>query len=80
MATWRSGHVQWFDKSSGEGVVIDKDGRSYHVHYSAIVPNRLRSKTTKVAARRNLEDGAAVEFKVYENLYSARVSQIREEN
>ncbi len=79
MAQWQKGQVQWFDKSSGEGVVIGEDGESYYVHYSTIVQNSARTQTIKTKqSRRNLDSGKSVKFQVYENLYSKRVEKIQQ--
>ena len=77
MSQWKEGHVQWFDKSSGEGVVVGDDGASYYVHYSTIVPKNAQTKTLKSPVRRNLDAGSKVKFQVYENLYSKRVEKIQ---
>lgn len=76
MAQWQKGQVQWFDKSSGEGVVVGEDGASYYVHYSNIVEKKQQGPTTQ-RPRRNLEAGEKVKFSVYENLYSKRVDSIK---
>jgi cold shock CspA family protein len=79
MAQWQKGLVQWFDKSSGEGVVLGDDGHSYYVHYSTIVSEPKRSPTMRrPVARRNLDSGQQVVFQVYENLYSKRVEKIKQ--
>lgn len=78
MANWQKGHVQWFDKSSGEGVVVGDNGESYYVHYSTIVPKSSRSTTAKPPSRRDLETGSKVKFQIYENLYSKRIDRVEE--
>ena len=79
MSQWHKGRVQWFDKLSGEGVVVGDDGQSYYVHYSTIVSQKERSPTTKTdVPRRNLNAGNVVKFLVYENLYSKRVLKVSE--
>lgn len=79
MAQWKRGYVQWFDKLSGEGVVVDNDGQSYYVHYSTIVPKQAQTQTlAKAKSRRNLDAGEEVKFQVYENLYSTRVLKVQE--
>ena len=79
MSQWHKGNsVRWFDKLSGEGVVVGDDGQSY-VHYSTIVSQKERSPTTKTdVPRRNLNAGNVVKFLVYENLYSKRVLKVSE--
>lgn len=76
---WQKGRVQWFDKTSGEGVVVGENGESYYVHYSTIVPKSLQTKTTaKKGGRRNLDSGCDVRFKLYENLYSKRIEKVQQ--
>lgn len=79
MNQWQKGQVQWFDKSSGEGVIVGENGEAYYVHYSTIVPKSDHTSTTaKSRARRNLDPGSKVKFQIYENLYSKRVEKIQE--
>lgn len=80
MSKWHKGRVQWFDKSSGEGVVLGNDGETYHVHYSTIVPNAGHTPTlqAKNSQRRNLDAGAEVKFQIYENAYSKCVEKVKE--
>lgn len=72
------GRVQWFDETSGEGVVVGDNGKSYYVHYSSIVPKSERRTTGKTQRRRILTSGKEVEFEVYTNIYSERVSKVQE--
>ena len=68
MADLRLGVVHWFDNSSGEGSIIDKEsGAAYYVHYSAI---NSKEKFKK------LERGQEVEFKLYQNLYMKQVDEV----
>jgi cold shock CspA family protein len=70
MSAWKAGEVQWFDESSGEGMIIDKeDGTSYYVHYSAI---RSKQKFKK------LEKGKEVKFKLYETSFLKQVDEVKE--
>ena len=70
MSVWKAGEVQWFDDTSGEGMIIDsEDGTPYYVHYSTIVSEKTHKK---------LQKGKKVEYRLYENLYSKRVDQIKE--
>lgn len=74
MSLPHEGRVQWFDKSSGEGVIVGDDGISYYVHYSTILPEYARGD----GIRRDLNAGRRVRFSLYVNLYSARVEQCEE--
>lgn len=67
---WLHGHVQWWDRSSGEGVVVGDNGLSYYCHWSTILHGERGSK--------NLTDGARVRFTLYTNLYSSRVEAVEE--
>ena len=79
MSKWKKGHVQWFDKSSGEGIVVGEDGTSYYVHYSTIDSKSDRTQTIgKQAKRRDLDAGKAVKFQIYENLYSKSIEKIEQ--
>ncbi len=70
MTKWKLGSVLWFDKNSGEGIIVDsKDGASYYVHYSAI-KSKQEFKT--------LEKGKKVKFQLYENLYMKQVDKVKE--
>lgn len=78
MAEWQKGKVEWFDETSGEGLLVEEStGKSYYVHYSAI-QNENRSKTLTTGNRRNLKEGATVKFKVYKNYYLEQVEAVRE--
>lgn len=70
MQNWIKGRVQWFDKTSGEGMILDdKEGKSYYVHYSAIVSKQKR---------KNLDQGKEVRFQLYENLYTKQVDRVQQ--
>ncbi len=78
MSAWKNGRVQWFDKSSGEGVIVSDNGESFYVHYSTIIPKNSRSLTiARQKERRNLDAGEAVKFQVYENSYSKRIDKVK---
>lgn len=64
-----TGKVQWFDKPSGEGMVVrDSDNACLYVHWSCITEGERGQK--------NLNAGDLVEFTTYKNLYSERVETI----
>jgi cold shock CspA family protein len=69
MAAWKAGKVLWFDKLSGEGMVVDAKGTTYYVHYTAI------DKAPKQKKRKNLASDGKVEFKVYENSYIRQIEK-----
>ncbi len=70
MSAWKAGKVQWFDDSSGEGMIVDeKTGQTFYVHYSTIVSEETHKKLLK---------GKKVKYQLYENLYSKRVDKVRE--
>ena len=66
---WIEGKVRWFDELKGEGLVRDKEGNSYFVHYSTI---RSKSK------RKSLEKDKNVHFKLLKDSHFTYVSDIRE--
>jgi hypothetical protein len=80
MSKWQKGKVQWFDKSSGEGMVVGDNGEAYYVHYSTIVPLEKRPQTlsSKPRQRKNLDAGKEVKFTIYENLYSKSIEKVQQ--
>ncbi|MFK7827270.1 MAG: hypothetical protein AB8G05_24210 [Oligoflexales bacterium] len=78
MSKWLKGKVQWFDKSSGEGMILDEAGESHYVHYSIIVPKTDLTETTGKRIKKNLVAGKTVKLRFYENLFSKRVDQVKE--
>lgn len=67
----RKGKVAWFDKSSGQGMILDtKSNKTYFVHYSAIDS----SEDIKT-----LSKGDSVRFKLYTNLYMSQVDYVKVE-
>ena len=72
VSKWRNGTVLWFDESSGEGMILDKeDGTSYYVHRSAI---RSKQKLKK------LEKDKEVKFKLYETSFLKQVDEVKEDS
>jgi cold shock CspA family protein len=67
----RLGIVSWWDKTTGEGEILDLGtGRTFYVHYSAIENSFNQS-------RLNLEKDHLVEMKLYRNLYMTQVDKCR---
>lgn len=64
--TWISGHVHWFDKLSGEGVIKDDLGNSYFVHEWAVIGSDT------------LRDKAPVKFQLVRDTTFVQVSAIME--
>jgi cold shock CspA family protein len=63
------GYVQWFDISSGEGMImVPSDKQSYYVHWSAIKHGRRPNKV--------LFSNEPVEVEIYENLYMKQISLV----
>ena len=73
MKLWISGEVQWFDKTTGEGMVLDKCGTPYYVHWSTIEP-----KNRATTAKRNLTEGSKVKFKLFGPPQCPQVEVIKE--
>lgn len=71
---WQVGIVHWFDDKSGEGMIKSSDGNLYFVHESAIEAF-TKFKTQK---RKALQEKAAVEFQLVEDVTFQQVSRIRE--
>lgn len=77
MSAWSEGEVQWFDKTSGEGMIVSDEGESLYVHYSTIMPEGPKGRSLTIS-RRNLEAGQRVKFQVYQNSYSRRIEKVKE--
>lgn len=75
MPAWKAGKVLWFDSLAGEGVIVDKDGKSFYVHEGAI---RRKSGKTKKQAPLALKENSNVRFTTYENSYLIQVDRIQE--
>ena len=66
------GYVNWFDKSSGQGMVYCPSIKSsLYVHYSAIL-----FEDNCHYLFRNLEKDSPVEFTIYENSYMKQIDKI----
>jgi cold shock CspA family protein len=74
MSGWKSGKVQWFDKTTGEGMVLSDEGQPYYVHWSTIQP-RSRSTT---ANKKQLKEGSKVKFKLFGTPRSQQVETVKE--
>lgn len=67
----RTGFVEWFDQSSGEGSIFDPwSCESLYVHWSAI------TIAGQEGQRKNLSKHQPVEFSVYENLYMKQIDSV----
>ena len=75
---WNSGKVQWFDHSSGEGMILCDSGDYLYVHYSSIVNPKERTPTLSTKKRKNLESGKSVKFTIYENFYSKSIEKVKQ--
>lgn len=68
-AKWQLGIVRWFDDLKGEGLIRDKGGRSYYVHYSAIESKK---------SRKSLSKGREVQFQLLEDSHFIQVDKVKE--
>lgn len=68
---WIEGKVRWFDDLRGEGLVRDKEGNSYYVHYSSIISTQ-KHKT--------LTEGKKVKFILLEDSDFTCVLRVKEVN
>jgi cold shock CspA family protein len=75
MPAWKAGKVLWFDTVAGEGVVIDKNGKSFYVHEGAIrrTAGKTKKHTTPV-----LKENSNVRFTTYKNSYLIQIDRIKE--
>ena len=74
MSIWKSGKVQWFDKTTGEGMVLSEEGMPYYVHWSTIQP---KDRTT-TARKKNLKEGKKVKFKLFGPARAQQVEIVKE--
>lgn len=74
MSAWKAGKVLWFDRETGEGVVVDREGRSFYLNEGALKANRKKSRNKKEALKENVE----VKFTTYQNAYLVQIDKIRE--
>jgi cold shock CspA family protein len=58
MNKWTKGKVRWFDGPSGWGVITDRNGERYEVHFSAI----SMKSNTKI-----LQEESEVKFKKFDD-------------
>jgi hypothetical protein len=74
------GRIQWFDASSGEGMVESEDGMAYYLNFTCIDGidrNNWAYPTAADQARLKGIHGRPVEFTLYTNLYSSRVDRLK---
>ena len=69
MPRWKEGKVKWFDHPSGWGIVSDKKGQEYDVHYSAV-------KSKKKV--RSLSEDQIVKFKPLDDADFMMVAELKE--
>jgi len=74
MAKWTSGKVQWFDKTTGEGIVLSEEGTPYYVHWSTI---QCKERAT-AARKRNLKEGDRVKFKLFGTQSTKQIEVVKE--
>lgn len=74
-----NGKIQWFDGTSGEGMVVLEDGRSVYCHFTAIdsvdkhcwaYPNEFDQGYLSTIK------GRECKVKLYENLYSVQCDKV----
>jgi len=69
MSRWKTGKVKWFDHPSGWGIISDKEGEEYDVHYSSI-------KSKKKI--RSLNEDQQVKFKPIDDPDFKLVAEVKE--
>lgn len=73
-----TGYIQWFDHSSGEGIVVGDSGLSYYLHFTCIDGVSKNGFVAPLEADRGRlpRSGDRVTYTLYTNLYSSRVDRL----
>lgn len=78
MSAWKVGKVLWFDQSAGEGVIVDKKGKSFYVNQASL--KNSKASTSKTKPKSVLSDDTEVLFTTYQNSYLVQVDKVKKAN